>query len=331
MSIGLSYFVEDEINRMRWDDSFAHISHEIFSKMSEKESNFGENPFDMYDGGESIGDYYLKENKEPMKSFEEDMEEPKLFLSNLESAPILIPSQDSFKWKIDQVQNLSNESLKENSNNIQESLNNKSKWNRSIIPSEFLSLKRKDVVMKSIFRMMRRYYCKLLEGVTGYNRKEKCLQIKHKELLKSLKIGMMKLGFEDFSLNMAFYFGAFAYPSDMRKILEESKQQYRTQNEVLSQALYIVQLVDNCFNRFSKKVLNDILSIPQFSFFIQYYLTNVDDLSVYPKPFQNCYKTLIKAKENVDNYCPNTLERICRHNTFVLKEEFFLFSRSDSL
>jgi len=142
---------------------------------------------------------------------------------------------------------------------------------------------------------------------------------------------MKKLNFNDFSNNMAFYFGAFAYPSDMRKILEESKQQYRTQNEVLSQALYIVQLVDNCFNRFSKKVLNDMLSIPQFSYFINYYLVNVDDLSEYPKPFQNCYKTLIQAKDNVGNYSENTIERICRHNTFVLKEEFFLFKRSDSL
>ena len=142
---------------------------------------------------------------------------------------------------------------------------------------------------------------------------------------------MNKLGFSSFSNNMAFYFGAFAYPSDMRKILEESKQQYRTQNEVLSQALYIVQLVDNCFNRFSKKVLNDMLSIPQFSFFINHYLANVDDLSEYPKPFQNCYKTLIQAKDNVENYNENTIERISRHNTFVLKEEFFLFQRSDSL
>lgn len=142
---------------------------------------------------------------------------------------------------------------------------------------------------------------------------------------------MKKLNFSDFSCNMAFYFGAFAYPSDMRKILEESKQQFRTQNEVLSQALYIVQLVDNCFNRFSKKVLNDMLSIPEFSFIINYYLSKVDDLSEYPASFQKCYKILVKAKENVENYKENSIERISRHNTFVLKEEFFLFKKSDSL
>lgn len=184
--------------------------------------------------------------------------------------------------------------------------------------------------MKSIFRMMRRHYCKLLEDVTGYNRKEKCLHIKHKELLKNIVEGISKLNFNNFASNMAFYFGAFAYPSDMRKILEESKQQYRTQNEVLSQALYIVQLVDNCFNRYSKKVLNDMLSIPQFSFLIYYYLSNVDDLSSYPKPFQNCSKILSKAKENVEGHDGSQMERVCRNNSFVLKEEFFLFQGSDS-
>lgn len=139
------------------------------------------------------------------------------------------------------------------------------------------------------------------------------------------------LGFSNFSKNMPFYFGAFAYPNDMRKILEESKQQYRTQNAVLTQAIYIVELVDNCFNRFSKKILNDLLGVPQFSFLLHYYLTNVDDLSTYPAPFQNCYCTLIKAQKYMENYNDDNWEKPNRSNTFNLKEEFFLFQRSDSL
>ena len=142
---------------------------------------------------------------------------------------------------------------------------------------------------------------------------------------------MPTLGFSSFSKNMPFYFGAFAYPSDMRKILEESKQQFRTQNEVLTQALYIVELVDNCFNRFSKKILTDLMGVPQFSFLINYYLTRVDDLSEYPKPFQNCFNTLIKAKKHVEGFVDADCERLSRSNTFILKEEFFLFDRSDSL
>ena len=84
--------------------------------------------------------------------------------------------------------------------------------------------------------MMRRYFCKMLEINTSYNRKEKSIFNKHKCLIKSIKEVVDKSDFSDFSSNMPFYFGCFAYPSDLRKILEEAKQQYRTQNEMLSKA-----------------------------------------------------------------------------------------------
>ena len=137
---------------------------------------------------------------------------------------------------------------------------------------------------------------------------------------------MPTLGFSSFSKNMPFYFGAFSYSSDMRKILEESKQQFRTQNEVLTQALYIVELVDNCFNRFSKKILTDLMGVPQFSFLINYYLTRVDDLSEYPKPFQNCFATLNQAKKNVAVFRDSNSDKVRKSQSYILKEEFFLFS-----
>lgn len=171
----------------------------------------------------------------------------------------------------------------------------------------------------------------MLEDSTGYNRKEKSLHIKHKDLIKSLAKGMPILGFNSFSMNMPFYFGAFAYPSDMRKIIEESKQQYRTQNEVLTKALFVVELVDNCFNRFSKKILNDLLAVPQFSFLIHYYLENGEDFTNYPKPFQNCEKTLRKAGEVVGSFSSSMHEKLCKSNVFLLRDEFFLFETSDSL
>lgn len=186
-------------------------------------------------------------------------------------------------------------------------------------------------MFKSIFRKMRRYFCKLLEDQTGYNRKEKSLNIKHRELIKCLAAGMPALGFSSFNMNMPFYFGAFAYPSDMRKILEESKQHYRNQNEVLTQAMYIVGLVDNCFNRFSKKILDDLLAVPQFSFLINYYLSNVDDLGDYPKPFQNCYEILTQSKASLTGYSESGFERQRQSQNYILKEEFFLFTKSDSL
>ena len=103
---------------------------------------------------------------------------------------------------------------------------------------------------------------------------------------------MKKLGFDQVGSNMPFYFAAFAYPNDMKKILKESKQQFRIQNDLLCQATFIVRQVDNAFNRFSRKVFDDVLAIPQVSFLVQYYLDNSNELVTDPKVFETCYQIL---------------------------------------
>lgn len=345
-SNGLSNFVSKEINSLRYDENFYSKSKqvlEMLSEISEDREAFYEA---SYDDELQRTQNQLFEHKD----LSEDYSYLNLLSHNSEDQfPLFSDTLSSQESKINPSEKAANKDIKSESltneedskpaesgtisskMNTDTQLKPKSKCPRGTEPVDFLSLKRKDVVFKSIFRMMRRYYCQLLESTTGYNRKEKCLKVKHKDLLKSLLKGMPMLNFSDFAPNMAFYFGAFAYPSDLRKILEESKQQFRTQNEVLSQAMFIVELVDNCFNRFSKKILNDILSVPQFSFLIHYYLENVDDLSEYPKPFQNCFSTLIKSKDHVNNFNEDSYTKMSKCNPFVLKEEFFLFGRSDSL
>ena len=88
--------------------------------------------------------------------------------------------------------------------------------------------KRKDVLIKSILRTMRRYYCNILETSTEYLRKEKKIKHKHQNLIRSAQIVVKQIGVNDFSPNMAFYFCLFSYSCDMRKILEKLKvnQQY---------------------------------------------------------------------------------------------------------
>lgn len=168
----------------------------------------------------------------------------------------------------------------------QELEHKKSNAPRDIKPENFTSIKRKDVIFKSILRMMRRFFCTLLESNTDYNRKEKCINTKHKQLVKCIFEGVEKLGFNQVGANMPFYFAAFAYPNDMKKILKESKQQFRVQNDLLCSASFIVRQVDNAFNRFSKKIFDEVLAIPQISFLIQYYLDNADDLVRDPKIFE---------------------------------------------
>jgi len=73
-----------------------------------------------------------------------------------------------------------------------------------------------------------------------------------------------------------------------------------------------------------------MLAIPQISFFIYYYLTNVDDLAKYPKSFKNCYDVLMKSKDYVERYFEGSNSRQSKSNAFILKDDFFLFTKSDS-
>ena len=287
----LSYFVNKEISDLCNDEDFAVKSQEILCKLSEitemenveRDEIFSQNSLDSFELANrnrfnySENDYDDLRIKLVIPDQEEVVQPVEIFIEKEDTIPV--PSGEPSQIVI-HIPETTKEEIKENNQIIISSTSETStshkvkKWKgkspREVEPNDFLSLKRKDVIFKSIFRMMRRYFCQLLEESTDYDRKEKCINTKHKQLVKYISIGMEKLGFNSFGKNMPFYFAAFAYPSDMRKILEESKQQFRTQNETLSHATYIVELVDNWFNRFSKKILNDMLAIPQISFLIHY-------------------------------------------------------------
>ena len=351
LSNELSYFVSREISNLCGDEEFALKSHEVLWKLSdltemeeiEKEKFFEEcslNSLELarknhFEDTDSVySDCYIKIN---VDYDEEEVQPIQEFIN--EEIPCNLAYSES-KLSVDNHHVEKFEETKDSpviyisstseTSSCHGKNKRKGKSSREVEPTDFLSLKRKDVVFKSIFRMMRRYFCQLLEDNTDYNRKEKWINTKHKQLVKYISEGMERLGFNEFGKNMPFYFAAFAYPSDMRKILEESKQQFRTQNETISQAIFIVELIDNCFNRFSKKVLNDLLTIPQISFFINYYLSNVNDFSEYPKSFKSWYDVLLKSKEYVEKYGENSSSRNIKGGAFILKDEFFLFNKSES-
>lgn len=349
-SNGLSLFVAQEMNTLRLDDTFNDKSQKIFGELSSR-SWLSDLEFEEYSelhhleisgddeqiskwhqnfGKSDNDDICLMSHEEHSFEFNEDRRGfINSKLSTLGEDSNLKEISDS--WKSSSLIQEEPHAINIQKISQQKTETKKNKSLRDIEPVDFLSLKRKDVVFKSIFRMMRRYFWKLFEDATGYNRKEKCLNSKHKALIKSLGIGMDTMNFNQFGTNMPFYFGAFAYSNDMRKILDESKQQFRTQNEVLSQWIYIVELVDTCFNRFSKKVLSDLMAVPQFSFFINHYLNNAGDLSGYPKPFQNCYSSLQKAEDMMKRSDEEASRNSSRSHAFILQNNLFLFDKSDSL
>ena len=205
-SNGLSNFVSKEMNDLRLDDSFAHKSQEIFGRLSEMSSIQELDNYDIF-SQISVFDYNPEhsETNEDFKlgsprthtsvgfqeqGFEDNTPKP-LTCSPIEvSATVGEKLCQKAKNSDSLIEGCALSKQKRNQKEYksgdcgQSKRKTKGKSLRETEPSDFLSLKRKDVVYKSIFRMMRRYFCKLLEDNTGYNRKEKSLKIKHKELIK---------------------------------------------------------------------------------------------------------------------------------------------------
>lgn len=301
---GLSNFVNREIQTLWRDTQFNAKSEQILSKLSWMSDNTDDSWMEVYshESMYEVEDAPFDVNRpQDVIELSEDNKDDVFSHISLDKSQQNEPTpccqqvtqdlkferndsfykiQDLFEEKVDPITSPSS------------SAKRKQMAPRDVKPINFTSLKRKDVIFKSILRMMRRYFCTLLEANTGYNRKEKCIFTKHKQLVKCIFEGVQKLGFNEVGPNMPYYFAAFAYPNDMKKILKESKQQFRIQNDLLCQASFIVRQIDNAFNRFSKKVFEEVLAIPQISFLIQHYLKNSDELVTNPAIFETCYKIL---------------------------------------
>ena len=234
MSNELSYFVNKEISDLCDDEEFAFKSQEVLWKLSdlagmeeeERDENFDQcslNSFELakrnhFSDTESVcSDLFVKID---LPEQQEEIEPLEIFVQ--EEKPCAV-SNDEPKQSDDNSNGISSEKKDSqviyiwstsDASSCQEEQQKKGKSPREVEPTNFLSLKRKDVIFKSIFRMMRRFFCQLLEDHTDYNRKEKWINTKHKQLVKYISEGMEKLNFNSFGKNMSFYFAAFAYPSD---------------------------------------------------------------------------------------------------------------------
>ena len=62
-----------------------------------------------------------------------------------------------------------------------------------------LHSKRRDVIIKSILRAIRRYFCNKLETNTIYKRKEKKIKVKHENLIKCSKEITNELSLDEYS------------------------------------------------------------------------------------------------------------------------------------
>ena len=190
--------------------------------------------------------------------------------------------------------------------------------------------KRRDVCIKSILRSMRRFYCAKLETMTPYLRKEKKIKLKHQTLIKCTKQIVEDLGLDKFGPNMAFYFALFAYSCDMRKILEKSKATFYlcANSEIdvplINKAIQIINLIENALNRFSKKIFNKLIDIPEIAYMIQHFLAQNPESLENTREYEECIQILDEKSSEVLSSIGD-VSRAKARNDYYITEPFFLF------
>lgn len=186
--------------------------------------------------------------------------------------------------------------------------------------------RRKDVIIKSILRCMRRYFCHQLETLTSFNKKEKDLVTKQRALITACHQLVSHFCLSQGTSNMAFYLAMIAYPCDMRKLLTDSKATHRSKLAVLNQTINILNLIENAMNRFSMKVFTNFMEIPEISFLFQHFLEH-GDLSGSLENDGKCLELLVqKSHEVVDAFQQKAASK--RRSIYVLKTPFFLFTQN---
>jgi len=136
-------------------------------------------------------------------------------------------------------------------------------------------INRKDVVIKSILRSMRKYYSDLVQDNSEYKRKIRNISVKHKTLVNCWLSLAKALSLTEKEENVAFYLTAIAFPSDLKKILNKTIAQNPESKENLSFGLKTIDIIENAMTRFSKKVMKDFMDIPEICLLLVNYLGKV--------------------------------------------------------
>jgi len=184
--------------------------------------------------------------------------------------------------------------------------------------------KRHDVCIKSILRSMRRFFCFKLETQTDYKRKEKKIKLKHETLVRCCEKITNDLGLASFSPNMSFYFSLFAYSCDMRKILEKLKANDPLADiALINKAISIINLIENALNRFSKKIFNRLIDIPEISHMIQYFLAEGHESIENTREYRECI-AILDEKSKAYKY---DVEKVISRAEYYISEPFFVTTK----
>eukprot|EP00345_Euplotes_harpa_P006998 CAMPEP_0168331576 /NCGR_PEP_ID=MMETSP0213-20121227/8416_1 /TAXON_ID=151035 /ORGANISM="Euplotes harpa, Strain FSP1.4" /LENGTH=329 /DNA_ID=CAMNT_0008335379 /DNA_START=20 /DNA_END=1009 /DNA_ORIENTATION=+ len=136
-------------------------------------------------------------------------------------------------------------------------------------------INRRDVVIKSILRSMRKYYADLIQDNTGFKRRTRNTKLKHRMLLQSSAEILENTREGAASKSLAFCLASVAFPCDMKKLLASLSKSRKVRKEVVAEGLLIIDVIESTLNRFSKKVLASFMSKPELCVLLLNYLGKV--------------------------------------------------------
>lgn len=169
-------------------------------------------------------------------------------------------------------------------------------------------LNRKDVVIKSILRSMRKYYADLLQDNSDYKRKIRNIKLKHKKLINCSIALAHSLDLGGITDNVAFYLAAVAFPQDLKKILVKQLKNPQVRNDQVKAAINSVDTIEKALTRFSKQVIEDFLNIPEICLLLLHYLNKVSN-----PDYKNYFKVLNEmATTSLENHEGGLLTKVNR-------------------
>lgn len=134
-------------------------------------------------------------------------------------------------------------------------------------------LNRKDVVIKSILRSMRKYYADLVQDNSEYKRKIRNIKLKHKTLVNSCLDLSKALSLTQVDNNVAFFLTAIAFPTDLRKILVNTRAEMPNNKNAIQIGLKAIDKIESAMTRYSKKVMSEFIKIPEICMLLLNYLS----------------------------------------------------------
>lgn len=158
-------------------------------------------------------------------------------------------------------------------------------------------LSRKDVVIKSILRSMRKYYSDLLQDNTEFTRKQRNIKIKHKRLVSGAIQIAETLGYSSNKYVVAFYLASVSFPQDFRKCLYNALKKNKAMADLILEAIDTINKIEITLTKFSKKVMDDFAELPEACLLLSHYLDRVNNPNY--KGYFRILKNLAEAGINM--------------------------------